>query len=245
MKDLFVNLGATETQMQTYLKLLELGAQPASVIARHVGVPRTTMYLILEDLKKLGLVEEFERARIKFFKSISANKIKDLIEAKESKLQYTKKLLENNLSGLINLENKLSITPKVKFYEGRDAVMKLYEDVLKESNYYAFFNPEVKNPIMEIYFDKIGKAICKNKLKVKDFVVDCKKGREYARKFNTAYHQIKVLPGEASFDADNIICRDKIYMISYGEKEVSGVEVFSESLAKSYMVMFEELWKRF
>lgn len=36
MKDLFSTLSANEKEMQTFLKILELGAQPVSIIAKHL-----------------------------------------------------------------------------------------------------------------------------------------------------------------------------------------------------------------
>ena len=242
MKELFKNLGLDGERMQTFLKLLELGAQPASVIARYVGVPRTTMYSILDELKKLGFVEEFERSGIKYYKCIPIENLQDILEARANKVAYTMELLNKELPDLLMKENKLSVTPKVKFYEGKDAVMKMYEDVLKEKGFYAFFNPQVDNPIMKIYFDKIENAIRKRKLCVKEFVVRGSKGNLYLKKYSTGCHKIKLLPKGVKFDADNIICEDKIYMVSYGDVEVSGVEIFSRSLAFAHRVMFEQLW---
>ena len=70
MQQLFACLGLSSKETQTFLKLLELGAQPVSVIAKHVGVPRSTMYFILERLRVIGLVEEFERSGIRYAKSV-------------------------------------------------------------------------------------------------------------------------------------------------------------------------------
>lgn len=242
MKELILNLGADGRGAQTFLRLLELGAQPVSVIARYMDVPRPTMYLILEELKKLGLVEEFFRSQMKYFKCIPVKELRDLLEVKEADIKRTKQLYETNLSGLEALENKLSVTPKVRFYEGEEAVMKMYEAVLKEKKFYSYFNPEVENKVMQIYFDKVEEAIEMGRLQVKEFVVDCKKGREYARIAVSKNHKIKILPKRAKFDSDTILTEDKIYMVSYGEKEVSAVEIWNESLARTQRVMFEELW---
>ena len=129
MKELIINLGADDRGAQTFLKLLELGAQPVSVIARYMNVPRPTMYLILEELRKIGLVEEFDRNQMKYFKCIPVSNLEDLIEVRRADLQRTEGLLESNLSDLKKLESKLSITPRVRFFEGKESVMKMYEEV--------------------------------------------------------------------------------------------------------------------
>jgi sugar-specific transcriptional regulator TrmB len=242
MKELFKNLGASEKEMETFLKLLELGAQPVSVIARHMGVPRSSMYLILENLKKIGIVEEFERAAMRYFKCISVKAIADVLEAKESKIRHTIEILDKNLPQLKVLENKFTITPKVKFFEGKEAVMKMYEGILKEKSFCAYFNPQVENPVMEIYFKKVEKAIKASRLDVREFVVDGPKGRRYKKDCATKNHKIKILPKDATFDSDNFICEDRICMVSYDEKEVSAVVIFSEQLVRTQKAIFEQLW---
>lgn len=243
MKELFKNLGANEKEMETFLKLLELGAQPVSVIARHMSVPRSTMYLILENLKKLNFVEEFERAGIKYFKCIPVKNIADVLKARESKLQHTLGLLEKELPELEVLENKLSITPKIKFFEGREAVMQMYEEVLKEKEFYSYFNPQVESPVMEIYFKKVEESIESNRLKVSELIVDGPKARKFLKECSSGNHKIKILPKGVRFDSDNIICEDKIYMVSYGEKDVSAVKIYSKSLVATQKVMFEQVWR--
>jgi len=242
MKELIINLGTDERGAQTFLKLLELGAQPVSVIARYVNVPRPTMYLMLEELKKIGLVQEFERNQMKYFKCIPVQELEDLLEVKEADLKRTRQLYEVNLSDLESLENKLSVTPKVKFYEGEEAVMKVYEEVIKENGFCAFLNPGVENKVMQIYLKKVDDAIRAKKLKVNEFVIDCKKGRDYFVRANSANHKIKILPKRAKFDSDTVITDEKIYMFSYGEKEVAAVEIWNSALAQTQRVMFEELW---
>jgi len=244
MKQLFQNLGASEKESQTFLKLLELGAQPVSVIARYMHVPRPTMYLILEGLKKLSLVEGFERNGMKYFKCISVKEIDDVLKAREAGVQQTMKIFKEKLPELSVIENKLSITPRVKFFEGEDAVMKMYESILNEKSFCTFFNPGVENRVMKIYFDKVEKAIKKNKIKASEFVIDCKEGREYFARANSKNHKIKILPKNTKFDSDTIICRDRICMVSYGEKEVSAVVIWNDALVATQKAMFEELWGR-
>ena len=243
MKELFKNLGAGEKEAETFLKLLELGAQPASVVARMVGVPRSTMYLILENLKKLGLVEEFSRAGMKYFKCVSVDSIRDVLKVKEGEIKYAYDLLDEKLPQLKSLENKLSITPTVKFYEGKEAVAKVYEEALKEKTFRAYFNPVLVKKMMPVYLKKVAEVIKENKCEAKEFVVYSKEGSEYKKAYNSSFHQIKILPKTMKFYSDTIICHDKIFMISYGEKDVSAVEIINSSLAETQRVMFEEMWR--
>lgn len=244
MKTLFQNLGATEKEMQAFLKMLELGAQPISVVAKHVGVPRSSMYVILEKLIKLQLVEQFERSGITYIKCIPVRHISDVLKMKERALEQTEKLLADFTPELERLENKLSITPTVRFYEGKQAVMKMYEEVIRENGFVAFFNPAVVHAVMPEYYYKIGEMLNKNKGRAQELLVPGIEAERYKKRFDSRQHQIKFLPKGAVFHADTLICKDTIYMISYGEKEVSGTGIHNPALAAAQRVVFDALWER-
>lgn len=244
MKTLFQNLGANEKEMQAFRVLLPLGAQPVSVVAKHMGVPRSSMYVVLEKLKKLQLVEQFERQGITYVKCIPVRHIADLIRTRQSSLEHTLNILEEELPELEKLENKLSITPTVRFYEGKKAVMKMYEEVIRENAFAAFFNPAVVHAIMPEYYYKVGEMLRKNKGRAKELLVPGSEAGRYKKRFESQNHEIQFLPKNALFYSDTLICKETIYMISYGEKEVSGTGIKNPTLAQTQRVIFEELWKR-
>ncbi|KKR05472.1 MAG: Sugar-specific transcriptional regulator TrmB [Candidatus Peregrinibacteria bacterium GW2011_GWC2_39_14] len=244
MDQLFKNLGLNKKETETFLKMLELGAQPASIIAKHINFPRSSTYLILENLKALNLIEEFKRAGIKYFKCIPIKNISNVLKAKQSKIEHTLEILAKEIPTLESLENKLSITPKINFFEGHDAVMNVYENVLKEKEFYTIFNPKIVKKIMPIYVQKAAETIKKEKLNVKELIADCKEAKEYIKAYKSANHQIKILPNTMQFDSDTIICDDHIFMISYGEKDISAVGIYNKSLAQTQKTIFEQLWRK-
>lgn len=224
--------------------MLELGAQPVSVIARHVGIPRPTMYLVIENLQKAQLVETFKRADILYVKAISAKSIAEVLHAKEREIKQSLQVLEETLPELEALENKLSITPSVQFFEGKKAVMKMYESVFNEKIFVTFFNPQLVKKVMPQYYYGIAENIRANKILAKELLVAVPEAKEYQKLFKSKNHQIKLLPKGVRFASDTIICPDKIYMISYGEKDVSAVEILNQPLAETQCVLFEELWRK-
>lgn len=243
MQQLFKRLGLNNKETQTFLRLLELGAQPVSVIAKHVNIPRTTMYLVLDGLKKANLIEEFERAGTMYVKCIPVKNIIDVLHAKESSIHQTVKIFEEKLPELEVLENKLSITPSVKFFEGKEAVMKMYESVLNEKKIYTFFNPDLVKRLMPEYYLKVPEAIVSNHIQARELLMNCNTAHEYKKSFKSKNHQIKILPKNVQFASDTIICPDKIYMISYGEKTLSATEIYNQSLAETQIVLFKQLWE--
>lgn len=243
MKTLFQNLGTNEKEMQAFLKMLELGAQPVSVIAKYMNIPRSSMYVTLEKLKKLQLIEEFERNGITYVKCIPVREIADILKTRERTIEQTLRELEKTLPELEQLENKLSITPTVRFYEGKKAVMKMYEEVIRENGFVAFFNPVSVLALMPEYYYKVGDMLKKNKGRAKEFLVPGPEAERYKKRFTSPFHQIKFLPKSTLFYSDTLLCRDTIYMISYGDKTVSGTGVRNSALAQTQRVIFETLWE--
>jgi sugar-specific transcriptional regulator TrmB len=215
-----------------------------SVIAKYVGVPRSSMYVILERLEKLQLTEHFDRNGITYFKSISPASLTELLQNQEEKIEHTILLLQKKLPQLEALENKLSITPRVRFFEGKPGASKMYEEVLKEKEFRAVFNPKLVKREMPKYFYKIAEALKEKSGRAKEFVLDSPEGREYQKRFHSPEHQIKILPASMDFPSDTIICKNKIYMIAYGEGQISATEIINPSLAQTQRTLFEELWKR-
>ena len=244
MKSIFQSLGADEKETQVFLRMLELGAQPISVMAKFAGVPRSSMYVILERLKGLNLIQEFKRNGIKYVRCIPVDELGDLLKMKERSIQQSLKVLQEKSEELKKTENRLSLTPKVTFYEGKKEVMKLYEQVLKEKRFYAVFNPQKVKIMMPEYHDKIPETIKAGRLHAKEFVVYGPEAKAYKNRYNSRSHQIKILPKERQFEADTIITAEKIYMIAYGKNEVSGVEIINQSLAEAQQTIFEALWDK-
>jgi sugar-specific transcriptional regulator TrmB len=242
MKKIIQKFGVTEKEASIFIRLLELGAQPAGVMAKQMHMPRSSIYLCLENLKKQQLIISFQRGKITYFKCIPVKELPEILKHEERKIKQTESVLEEKLPALLKLENRLSITPSVRHFEGKEAVLKMYERIIKEEDFYAILNTESVEIHMKEYYEPIPKMIKKEKRKVKELLVQNKTGLEYQKKYDSRLHQIRILPKGTVFYSDNIICEEKIYMVAYGEKNVSAVEITNPILAHSHRSLFEVLW---
>ena len=67
IKEYFSNLWLSEKQSEIFLNLYKLWNQPASVIAKHLNMDRTTVYKTLVFLAEENLVSVTEKNKIKHF----------------------------------------------------------------------------------------------------------------------------------------------------------------------------------
>ena len=130
------------------------------------------MYVVLERLKKEKLIEEFPRMGIKYVKCIPVEDLKNILLHKEQEIQNTLNILNENFSDLKRLENRLSITPKTRIFEGKDEIKRIYDEVLKEKHFNAFFNPHLVKTIMPEYHFLIPETLKKNKGTAKEILIN-------------------------------------------------------------------------
>ena len=244
MNQLFKHFDLNKKEVESFLKLLELDAQPISVLAKHMGIPRSSMYTIVDKLLSAQIIESFERKGIRYVKCIPVADLEMVLKAKQKKLEQGIEVLHKKLPELEALENQYSYTPRVKYFEGHDGIVKMYEEVLKEDGFSTYFDPELVKQHMPHYHYEIGNTIKQRKLNVREILKEGPAVKEYRKLYESKLHQIKVLAEDSPLPSDIIICKDKIYMISYGEKDMVGIVIVNHSLAKSQQTIFDELWAK-
>ena len=125
INQLLQKLGFSSNESKVYLAALESGLASAQTIAKKANVRRTTCYSVLGYLVNRGVVG----------KTKHKDKTKFLAEPPERLLSLIREIengIKQALPELDAIYNKKETKPKILFYEGGDAVWKVYEDTLKE-----------------------------------------------------------------------------------------------------------------
>lgn len=242
MKELFERLGLNEKEAMAFLELVRLGARPVSVWAKHSNINRSSMYVVLGKLMKLGLVSTFIHKGVEQAQAIPVVELSALINDREEDIANTRSLLKKSLPELQALEKTFGITPKVKFYEGIHRVETMYDEVLKEDSFKAFFHPGRVKTVMKEYFYKIPETLRQRGGKAQELLVSCPEAKEYLKTYRSDKHQIVLLPKNVSFSSDTIITKQKIYLVGYGPDNIVGTEIWNEELAQTQSVIFDMVW---
>lgn len=244
MDILFTTLGLDSKEKRIFLRLLSLGATPVSMLAKAVGLPRSSVYVVLERLKQLKVLETFKQGGKLFVQCIPPEDLEKLLQNKQSRVERALEDYREHLGALKEIQNQESVIPKVDFLEGKAGILKAYRRVLKEKRFYSYFNPaSVKKFTPEIFL-YIPENLKKVKGEAKEFLVDCPEAKEYAAAIHNPDHQVKTLPAGLKFFSDNILCDDKIFLFSYEKDQACVVEITNKNLADTQQKMFELLWER-
>ena len=126
---LFRHAGLSEKQATLYRLLLTDGETRPSTLSKKSGIKRGNVYALLKYLSFRGLVSEFEKEKVTYFRPEPPEKIASLIEAREKDVNIAKSLAADLLPRLTS-QWKTSINrPIVQIYEGKDGMEKVLEDI--------------------------------------------------------------------------------------------------------------------
>ena len=132
----FAVSGLEQKEFDTYKHLLSLKRSTVLELAKISGEKRANLYRILNSLRKKRLVSEIYEDKKHYFIAESPKVLVSFINKQKEKIQ---KLLPE----LEAIEKEALERPKIKFYEGKEGVKTLYDELLAErKEILAFAWPE-------------------------------------------------------------------------------------------------------
>jgi len=235
-------LGLSDKEAKTYLASLGLGSTSVQEIAKKSGLKRPTTYFAIEQLVKKGLMSSFEKGKKSFFSAESPERLVSLIAAQKKKAQVLEEELQSVLPELNNVFNLTGEKPMVKFFEGKEGIKAIQEDILKT---------EDKN-IENIYpRDDFVKVF--SEAERKGYIAELRKKRIKIRTIYTSqapaqlilnpYAKRKFVPCEKfPFSSDIVIYGDKIAIGTYKGKLI-GIIIESKEIAETLRLVFNLAWQ--
>jgi len=232
------NIGLNEKQAKIYLACLELGPSSVGEIAKKAGIKRTSAYTIIESLLEQGLISKFQDKKGGKF---IAEKPEKLIE----KLKQQQKTLESVLPQLQAITNQGGIKPEVRFYQGKQGIISVYQDTLscnQNQEILSLGSAEDIYNLLPDYIPEYLKKRIKNKIKMRAIVQDSLKARQHAKHDKQELRQTKLVPAHIfNLTIEKNIYADKTALMSFRNFPM-GIIMKSPQIAKSEKAIFELLW---
>lgn len=116
-------LGLTEKEVSTFIALAETGRAVATTLCKKTGIPRATLYGILDSLIKQGLVIKEQTQSSSYFSISNPDIFVKIFEKQEEAIKEKKQIafgLVDILQGY--LKNSNYTAPKVQIYEGKKSI---------------------------------------------------------------------------------------------------------------------------
>lgn len=254
LKSLLQKIGLSDKDSEVYIACLELGTQPASIIAKKAGLKRPTTYLILEGLLKRGLVSEYTGSSVKYFTAVSPEYLLNYVEKQKRELTSHQRELEQYLPQFQSLTNPYSLSPKVRFYEGLEGIERVMNDTLTSSEplrCYSTMDAWYARPDTKEYISWYGKQrVYEKKIPLRSINPDTPVARKYLEEdypnvqVDQRMSHFRWLPKDIQIFANEINVYDnKMAIACLGKNELLGIIIESESIAATQKSIFEAAWR--
>lgn len=237
-------LGLKNKEITIYLSILSMGRGNITDISKKTGIKRTSIYQYLETLLKENLIYQTAVKKRTFYVSENPKKIIKLLENRKNEIEDRKKDIEKIMPNLESLYSMSFSKPSINFYEGKDGIKTVYNEMISShKNIYSFFSPK---KFFEIF------SYAENDKLLMDFFHNggmlynlIEKSAETEKRLNIkkygAFVKNKVLPDNFKFETDLLIGNDSVAMISFSN--LTGVIVKDKAITDLQKNIFKHVWK--
>jgi len=234
--------GFSERETKVYIALLELGKGTASEIARGASILRTTAYNILDVLAGKGLAKLTGKEPKQEYVAESPEKIADYLK-REIKGYQEKLARASELTPQLKSIHNVANRPKIKFYEGKQGLINVYEDTLtshEEIRAYAAIDDMHK--ALPDYFPGYYKRRAKKGIAIRGIVPKTVMSEERAKYNKAERRDIAFVPADKYYFSPEInIYDNKVMIASWREK--LGIIIESAEIADAMKKIFELAWQ--
>jgi sugar-specific transcriptional regulator TrmB len=238
------NLGLSEKEAIVYLASLELGSSTIQEIAAKSQISRSTAYEVIESLMKKGLMASLSKGKKRYFSAEKPEKLMNLIDVKKKELEKRKRELKAILPELWEITKLSRGRPKVRFYDGKQGIRRIQEDILKTKNLKSieeFIPLDDTHQLFPAHPRDHRHGMAKKIDVPERMIYTSKKGAVLPQKkgpIETRFIPIKKFP----FHTEITIYADKVAFVSFGRKLI-GMIIESEDTANTLRSMFNLIWK--
>src|SRR3989338_5162942 len=230
-------LNLDENEIKVYLScLIEEGAN-VNNISKSSGLIRTTVYGVLKSLMQKGLISTTKKEKTLFFQSASPKELLNILEEKKQKITSI-------LPQLNQLSKKTHQPQKVQFFEGKNGVKTITNDIIsKPSETIKLISVgkkwlEFSESFTSVYYRK------KKEMKVttKTILNDNREEREFAKSKKVKNSEFRFLKG-LEIAGTCYIYHDKISFAAYEEDAPRGFIIQYKEFNRLQNAVFDRLWK--
>lgn len=232
------NLNLNPKEAATLLAILEIGPASISDIAKRAKIKRPTVYYLIEELIKKGLVLKVPAGKRVFYK---ANEPKRILSLLDQKKQSFEKILPQLESLFLTKPNQ----PKVRFYEGKEGLKNIYEEMLNtHKNVYTIFSFD---DFLTVFTEKDNEHFFQILKNAGGQLYDLIKSTPLAKKsvksetYRKGIAKIKFLPETFKVSIDQMVTGNKVAMLAF--KSLAGVIIEDQDIADSQKEFIKYIWQ--
>lgn len=235
-KDSLISLGLSVQEADVYVALLKQSGASASVLAREIGMKRTTAYAILKNLTEKGFSSVYFRSGKRVYHAQKPHKIASLVEQKLKSFNEAIPFFES-------LDRSRAQKLGLRFIESKKELEGFYNEILidyKNKEYRVIGSTPAWESIDPNYFVKFREARAKAHIQTKLLLTTESKKDSPTDK--DLLRQVRFLPKQYGFKSTLDIFDDKILIVSPDLTSLA-VIVAVPAMVDIFNSIFEMLWE--
>lgn len=226
--------GLKDNETKVYLELLKQKSSTASNLAKLTKINRTTAYLELENLTRLGLVSYVIKNSKRYYQAAPPEKLIEILDSKKSKIQSV-------LPDLKSMHKNIELF-KIEVFEGKEGIKTFYQDILNNTKEVLAFGVTGKAmEVLEFSYPHFLKKFMKANIKEK--ALANLSSKKIMKTHSRAHLKIKYLPQEYEAKVTTIIYSNKIAIQSLQKENIYVVIIKDKFLYETYKNYFNFMWK--
>lgn len=255
LNNILSKTGLSGKEASIYAALLELGGGFPSRIAEHAKIKRSTTYKVLLDLSVKGLATEIKKKNKIFYQPERPDKLihyaKSRIRLAEQEFTNAEKIAPR----LSEIFSSFDQRPKIRFFEGQDAVLNICNDMISEQKKYemlAFSNAKLfKNYLSKPDLQNFIKGKERLGITTRGILPDTPEDREYDKNVfagvkKSIWPEMRFIPkDEFPYEAElTIYGKNKVSIAKLTQDNVIGIIIEDAVIHGMMKMIFEIAWKQ-
>ncbi|KKQ72236.1 MAG: transcriptional regulator TrmB [Candidatus Peregrinibacteria bacterium GW2011_GWC2_39_14] len=238
-----IKFGLADKEAKIYLALLEMGPSTVTEISKKAKITRTNGYHVLNGLITKGLVSTYEEKSKMVFIAENPERIVSMLEENlkeiETNIQRAKKVLPEFKAIHRHPTGKL----KIKFYEGVEGIISVYEDTLTaRSTILGYASVENQHSFMPGYFPEYYDRRTRRGIPVKAILAYTENSFRIKDLDKAHIRTSKIIPVKYRISPEIDIYDDKVTIMSLKEK--FGAIIESREVADAFKKLFMLAYER-
>ncbi|MCK5413374.1 MAG: hypothetical protein KAI57_03275 [Candidatus Pacebacteria bacterium] len=239
-------IGLKEKEIKVYLAILKLGSVSAQNIAQETEIKRTTVYLVLERLKQIGLVGEILQKNKKMFFAEKPEKLLKIAQTKKKEIEKEEERIKEFLPQLERiLKNKTSESnEEILHFQGIEGTWNIIENLLKSrKDIFVIFPGSIYK---HLGLSRILSDVTKKRRQIggtKAYIITDyhAQSKKFYLEEDSDFREIRFLPTVKDFNSGMILYEDKVVLVSL-QKPYSSILIKNKTIHSLVKFMFNSLW---
>jgi len=247
LKKYLKKLDWKQSHIDIFLSLSQKEAQTVLELSRKLNIPRSSLYLNLDEMIKLSLVTIHKELRSTKYKAIPAKSIKYILQEKQQNLTSLFNGFDDFIDEIKSSKNSFKQKYEITLYKGQEGVKQILWNILtSNAKEVVGFSPGTLEDVVDRKFAEEWRLEFKSKNMYNKIIVNKSVPLDWTNvpDFLDKYVEVRTLEDKQIKFQHEVWFYDKTLIVISKKDEPNqyGVEITDSLLVSSYKQLFDLVW---